>query len=43
MTCRKMKIVSTDVVGGRCIGGNDGTLCLMEKDRENSVKHICQK
>ena len=30
---RKMKIESTDVVGGRCMRGNDGTLYLYEKDR----------
>ena len=24
---------STDVVGGGCMKGNDGTLCLGEKDR----------
>ena len=29
---RKMKIESTDVVGGRCMQGNDGTLYLNEKD-----------
>ena len=28
-----MKIESTDVVGGRCMRGNDGTLYLNEKDR----------
>ena len=30
---KKMKIESTDVVGGRCMQGNDGTLYLNEKDR----------
>ena len=30
---RRMKIESTDVVGGRCMRGNDGTLYLSEKDR----------
>ena len=30
---RKMKIESTDVVGGRCMRGDDGTLYLNEKDR----------
>ena len=29
---RKMKMESTDVVGGRCMHGNDGTLYLNEKD-----------
>ena len=32
---RKMKIKSTNVVGGMCMRGNDGTLYLNEKDREN--------
>ena len=27
-----MMIESTDVVGGRCMQGNDGTLYLNEKD-----------
>ena len=30
---RKMKIESTDVVGGGCMRGNDGDLNLSEKDR----------
>ena len=29
---RKMKIYGTDVVGGRCMRGNDGTLYLSEMD-----------
>ena len=29
----KIKIESTDVVGGRCMQGNDGTLFLNEKDK----------
>ena len=29
---RKMNIEITDVVGGRCMRGNDGALCLSEKD-----------
>ena len=33
-----MKIESTDVVGGRCMRGNDGTLCLNEKDRAKLMK-----
>ena len=40
---RKMKMESTDVVGGRCMQGNDGTLYLNEKDRAKLWKHICQK
>ena len=28
-----MQIGSMDVVGGRCMQGNDGTLYLIEKDR----------
>ena len=31
---REMKIDSTDVVGGRCMRGNDKTLYLNEKGRE---------
>ena len=38
-----MKIESTDVVGGRCMLGNDGILYLNEKVEQNSGKHICQK
>ena len=30
---RKMKIKTTDVVGGKCLQGNDGTLYLNEKGR----------
>ena len=29
---RKMKIESTDVVGGKCMQGNDGALYLSEMD-----------
>ena len=36
-----MKIESTDVVGVRCMRGNDGTLYLNEKDRAKLLKaHI---
>ena len=36
-----MRIESTDVVVGRCIEGNDGTLYLNEKDRAKLWKaHI---
>ena len=31
-TCQKIKIESTDVVGGRCMRGHCGTLYLNEKD-----------
>ena len=30
---RKMKMESTDVVGGRSMRGNDGTIYLNEKNR----------
>ena len=30
---RNMKIERTDIVGGRCMRGNGGTLYLSEKDR----------
>ena len=30
---KKMKMESTDVVGGRCMRENDGTLYLSEKHR----------
>ena len=40
---RKMKIEITDVVGGRCMRGNDGTLYLNEKDRVKLWKaHMSQ-
>ena len=48
---KKMKIESTDVVGGRCMRGNDGSLyhnemdhfIIMRRIEQNSGKHICQK
>ena len=35
---RKMKVESTDAVGGRCMRGNDGTLYLNVKDRAKLLK-----
>ena len=35
---RKMKIENSDVIGGRCMRENDGTLCLCEKVRTNLWK-----
>ena len=32
---RKMKMEITDVIGGRCMQGNDGIHYLNEKDRAN--------
>ena len=41
---RKMKMETTDVVGGRCIRGNDGAFYLSEKDTAIICKaHICEK
>ena len=41
---KKMKIESTDVVGGRCMRGNDGTLYPNEKDRAKLWKaHMSQQ
>ena len=38
---KKMKIESTDVDGGKCMGGHDGTPYLNEKDRAKLWKaHI---
>ena len=34
----KMKIESTDLVSGRCMRGNDGTLYLNEQDKEKHWK-----
>ena len=39
----KMKIERTDVGGGRCIRGNDGTLYLNEKDRAKLWKEHMSK
>ena len=38
-----MKIESTDVVGGRCMRGDDGTLYLNEKDGAKLWKAQMQK
>ena len=40
---RKMKMDSTDVVGGSCMRGNDGTLYLDEKDRAKLWKAHMEK
>ena len=40
---RKMKVESTDVVGGRCMRVNDGTLHLNEKDRAKLWKEHMSK
>ena len=40
---RKMKIENTDVVGGRCMQGNDGALYLNEKDRAKLWKAYMSK
>ena len=39
----KMKIESTDVVGGRCMGGNNGSLYHTEKDRAKLWKALMSK
>ena len=39
---RKMKIESTDVVGGRCMQGDDGTLSLNENRAKRRKSHMSE-